>query len=298
MNYYEHHIGDFLKKTVHLSAVEEGVYRRLLDRYYTTEKPLPADVRECCKLARAVSKAERDAVSAVLQEFFVLAADGHHQGRADEEIARFKDKQWKAQRSANARWSAQRTQAQSSAEASTDEVQAHVRTHMRSHCEGNAPRARPQTPIPNHQTPFNSVPDGTDGPAPSQQTQPVALSLTPVAAAPPAAVVPRPGKPSGEQAKADLWRAAVSVLEQGGCPQAQARSFMGKLVKDFSFAVVQEAVAAAVAEQPADAREYLKAACQHGAGQRQPVNRQEALESRNRNVADAWVAEGGEHATV
>ncbi|MEJ5127647.1 YdaU family protein [Comamonas sp. MYb21] len=287
INYYEHHIGDFLKKTVHLNAVEEGVYRRLLDRYYTTEKPLPADVRECCKLARAISKAERDAVRDVLQDFFVLHADGHHQGRADEEIARFKDKQAKAQRSANARWSAQRMQSEGNANASETDM----RTHMRTHSERNAPRARPQTPIPNHQTPLNSVPDGTDGDHAPAAPQPDDTGSTTASTA-------KPAKSPEELAKAELWRAAVSVLEQGGCPQAQARSFMGKLVKDYSFPVVQQAVAAAVTEQPADAREYLKAACQHGAGQRQPVNRQEALESRNRNVADAWAAEGGEHANV
>lgn len=89
MNYYEHHIGDFLKKTAHLTAVEDGIYRRLLDRYYTTEVALPTDLRECCKLARAVSKGERDAVKDVLKEFFVLQEDGHHQTRADEEIAKY-----------------------------------------------------------------------------------------------------------------------------------------------------------------------------------------------------------------
>lgn len=147
MNYYEHHIGDFLKKTVHLTAVEEGIYRRLLDRYYTTEQPLPADVRECCKLARAATKAERDAVRDVLRDFFTLEADGHHQGRADQEIARFQEKSAKAKRSAEARWNAQRPQSECNANAyanASDE-------HMRTHCEGNATRARPQSPITNHQ---------------------------------------------------------------------------------------------------------------------------------------------------
>ena len=71
-----------------------------------------------------------------------------------------------------------------------------------------------------------------------------------------------------DMAKAELWQAAVSVLENGGCPTSQTRTFMGKLVKDYTFPVVQAAVAAAVSEQPADAREYLKAACQTQAGQR------------------------------
>lgn len=157
MNYYEHHIGDFLKKTVHLSAVEEGIYRRLLDRYYTTEAPLPADLRECCKLARATSKPERDAVRDVLADFFTLEADGHHQKRADEEIARFKDKQAKAKRSAEARWSAHRPQSEGNANAYANASTDDMRTHMRTQSERNAPRARPQSPDTSNQTPIPST---------------------------------------------------------------------------------------------------------------------------------------------
>ena len=86
------------------------------------------------------------------------------------------------------------------------------------------------------------------------------------------------GKPSSEirkernpedTAKAELWRTAVSVLAQGGCAnEDQARSFMGKLVKDHGFDAVREAVSIAVAEQPADTREFLKATCQRIAGER------------------------------
>lgn len=146
MNYYEHHIGDFLKKTAHLSAVEDGVYRRLLDRYYTTEAPLPADVRECCKLARASTSAERNAVKAVLAEFFTLRDDGYHQGRADEEIARFKDKQRKAKASAEARWSKTERNANADANASADDM----RTHSERNADGmhRAPVPSPQSPDP------------------------------------------------------------------------------------------------------------------------------------------------------
>lgn len=149
MNYYEHHIGDFLKKTVHLTAVEEGVYRRLLDRYYTTERPLPVDVRECCKLARASTKAERDAVRDVLKDFFSLQEDGHHQNRADQEIARFQEKSAKAKRSAEARWSASKPQSEGNANAYANASD----DDMRTHCEGNATRARPHTPDTSNQSP-------------------------------------------------------------------------------------------------------------------------------------------------
>lgn len=126
MNYYEHHLGDYMRDTAHLSLVEEGVYRRLIDAYYVREKPLPEDIVECCKLARATSKAERQAVAYVLREFFNLESTGYHQKRCDEVIAKFRDKSEKAKRSANARW----TDTERNANASE--------THSESHSVGNA----------------------------------------------------------------------------------------------------------------------------------------------------------------
>ncbi len=37
MNYYERHIGDYLKDTAHLGLMEHGIYGRLLDVYCTRE---------------------------------------------------------------------------------------------------------------------------------------------------------------------------------------------------------------------------------------------------------------------
>lgn len=71
-----------------------------------------------------------------------------------------------------------------------------------------------------------------------------------------------------ESAKAALWRESVVVLKAGGCPESLCRSFMGKLVKDYTETAVREAVTAAISAQPADAREYLKATCQRLKGER------------------------------
>lgn len=77
------------------------------------------------------------------------------------------------------------------------------------------------------------------------------------------------GKPPSEQSKTELWRSAVSLLNGQGMPEAQARSFVGKLAKDYPDGdTVLDAVRSAVAEQPADARAYLKATCQRLAGER------------------------------
>lgn len=153
MNYYERHIGDYLKDTAHLSLLEHGVYTRLLDVYYTREGGIPA--ADAARLIGARSRDEKAALQAVLGEFFSLV-DGHHtQARSDREIERFKGKQEKARRSAEARWGAPKQQPGSNANASSnDDAQG-----MRSHSEGNATgaeagaRSTHQSPDTSNQTP-------------------------------------------------------------------------------------------------------------------------------------------------
>jgi hypothetical protein len=105
-------------------------------------------------------------------------------------------------------------------------------------------------------------------------------------------------KPAADLTKDELWTAGKSLLEQAGLPAKQCGSFVGKLVKDYGDQIVVDAVRAAVVARPADPVEYLKATCMRSVGQRAPVNKQEALEQRNRSVADAWANEGADHATV
>ena len=92
MNYFELHIGDLTEATAHLSMLEDGAYGRLLRKYYATEKPLPADIKQVQRLVGARSKEEREAVEAVLQEFFELHDDGWHQQRCDAEILAYREK--------------------------------------------------------------------------------------------------------------------------------------------------------------------------------------------------------------
>jgi uncharacterized protein YdaU (DUF1376 family) len=87
MNYYERHLGDYMKNCGHLSLLEHGIYVRLLDVYYTREAPIPDD--KAARLIRAATAPETEALQVVLEEFFILI-DGHwHQPRADEEIAAY-----------------------------------------------------------------------------------------------------------------------------------------------------------------------------------------------------------------
>lgn len=103
LNYYERHIGDYLKDTSHLSLLEHGIYTRLLDVYYTRECGL--DAGDVARLIGARARDEKAALSAVLNEFFVLKDGAYTQDRCDREIVRYQDKQRKAKASAGARWS-------------------------------------------------------------------------------------------------------------------------------------------------------------------------------------------------
>src|ERR1044071_4360978 len=86
MNWYTHYIGDYLKDTMHLSLTEEGVYRRLLDNYYATEKPIPTDVQQVFNICRTKTAADRKAVESVLRQFFVVDGEGYRHGRVEKEL--------------------------------------------------------------------------------------------------------------------------------------------------------------------------------------------------------------------
>lgn len=231
MNYYEKHIGDYIKDTVSLTMVEDGAYNRLIDQCYQTEKPLPLDSKEVYREARANTPAERKAVDYVLGKFFDKTNKGYIQKRVEVEIVRYQDKQRKAKASADARWSKVKTDTEGNANAS----KTHDAPDMRTHSEGNALQSPDTKGIPSEGKPSD-------------------------------------GKPSGsptEKSKSQLWKAAVSLLEGQGMAEPQARTFIGKLAKDYPDGeIVMKAVEGAVTEQPVDARAYLKAACQRLNGER------------------------------
>ena len=84
MNFWRRNIGDYAKKAGHLSMLEHGAYTLLLDRIYATEAPIPEG--DVYRVSRAASRPERNAVDAVLREFFDLGDGGWTNGRALEEI--------------------------------------------------------------------------------------------------------------------------------------------------------------------------------------------------------------------
>ena len=93
MNYYDKHIGDWIRDTVSLTMLEDGAYNRLIDQVYQTERALPADKKEVYRLARASSLPERKAVDYVLDKFFDLSSDGYMQKRAQAVIEEYWDRE-------------------------------------------------------------------------------------------------------------------------------------------------------------------------------------------------------------
>lgn len=85
MHYYQFNIGDYNKHTMHLSPIEDITYRRLLDMYYDTERPIPTDIPWVSRRLRI----ESGVVKSILNEFFEYTEDGYINRRADAEIASY-----------------------------------------------------------------------------------------------------------------------------------------------------------------------------------------------------------------
>jgi len=85
MYYYQFHIGDYRSATSHLSNEEDLAYRRLLDMYYDTEKPIPLDVAWVSKRIKIAPMIVKD----VLNDMFKQTEDGFIQSRCDREIATY-----------------------------------------------------------------------------------------------------------------------------------------------------------------------------------------------------------------
>jgi len=90
MYYYQHNIGDFDKKTRHLTRIERSIYLDMMHLYYTTEQQLPLDVAMICRKVLARDEAEKAAVIAVLDEFFAETPNGWFHGRCEEELAAYR----------------------------------------------------------------------------------------------------------------------------------------------------------------------------------------------------------------
>ena len=102
MNYYQFHVGDYAVHTRHLSLFEDLAYRRLIDWYYTNEKPLPLDTSKAARLIGMPDQIKE--VSDILSDFFLKSEDGYRNKRCDEEIAKYQAKADRAKSASSKRW--------------------------------------------------------------------------------------------------------------------------------------------------------------------------------------------------
>lgn len=196
MNYFELHIGDYAEACGHLSMLEDAAYFRMLRKYFAKERPLPVDVGEIQRLVLAKTEDERAAVERVLAEFFRLEDDGWHNDRADEDIARFREKQGKAKASASARWSGK---------SNATAVPLHserIANALQTQSEGNA-----------LQSPDTSKEQEQD------QKRGADENLTPPPVPPAAAAIAAPG----------IWDVGLEAFNKRGIAGPPARSLLGKL---------------------------------------------------------------------
>lgn len=93
MNFYKRYMGDYGRDTGTLSLAEHGAYALLMDHYYSTEEPLPADYDSLYRICRAMKKDEQAAVRKVADRFFPVFKDGlRHNDRADIELSKYHTK--------------------------------------------------------------------------------------------------------------------------------------------------------------------------------------------------------------
>ena len=98
--------GDYYRDTRHLSMLQHGAYRQLLDHCWDQRGPLPLDIERCYRICCAVSKEEQEAVRGIVSEFFILLDDGHYNKRIQQEIERANVLSGKRSGAARERWKA------------------------------------------------------------------------------------------------------------------------------------------------------------------------------------------------
>ena len=92
MHYYSFHVSDYIHDTAHLSLYEDLAFRRLLDLYYTSEKPIPNKTHEVSRRIRMANQI--NAVQTVLEEFFMYDRENDcwFHKRCDETILAYQAK--------------------------------------------------------------------------------------------------------------------------------------------------------------------------------------------------------------
>lgn len=88
MHFYGFNIARYHKKTEHLTDYEDLAYRRMIDEYYDTERPLQGDAVSIARVIRLREHAPE--VEAVLREFFKETPKGWRNQTCEEVLAEYR----------------------------------------------------------------------------------------------------------------------------------------------------------------------------------------------------------------
>lgn len=86
MHYYNHNIGDYARDTSHLSVLEHGIYRLLLDWCYLNERAITTEQ------AIRIGRGNPTETMMVLSEFFCQSDDGWTHKRVEAEVSAYRQK--------------------------------------------------------------------------------------------------------------------------------------------------------------------------------------------------------------
>ncbi len=89
MHYYQHNIGDYARDTGHLTILEHGIYRLILDWCYLNEKPITTEQ------AMRIGRGNPTETQSVLSEFFLPTDIGWEHKRVAFEVAAYNAKSLK-----------------------------------------------------------------------------------------------------------------------------------------------------------------------------------------------------------
>jgi len=161
MHFYQFNIGDYRKDTSHLSILEHGVYRLLLDTYYATELPLTTDIRQLSRMHCLRSADEKAALDVVLSDFFLLTESGYRHNGCDKVLAKVYEKSEKARQSAQKKWDIAKEKKSERMEKECERIKNGCE-RIKNACEQDALDMLPIThnPLPNTQENLTPSDDG------------------------------------------------------------------------------------------------------------------------------------------
>lgn len=104
MKFYKFDIDDYRRDTGHLTLLEHGIYRQLLDTYYISESPLTLDMDKIMRTHNVRNADEKQALCNVLKDFFVTTDDGYRHYGCEQRLSEIYQKSESAQVSAIISW--------------------------------------------------------------------------------------------------------------------------------------------------------------------------------------------------